>query len=65
MSCLGCFPCRDHVDDILDNTKVILDAASEALSNAPIPGLDAAAGGLSAILDRVIVSANHFPTKPS
>ena len=61
MSCLGCFPSRSSpeiVDVALNNTKFALDVLSGALSMAPIPGLDAAASGLSAILGKVIVSVN-------
>ncbi|OBZ65626.1 Vegetative incompatibility protein HET-E-1 [Grifola frondosa] len=46
-------PSSIEVDDILGGSKTILDLAAQALSFAPIPGLDVAATALSSIIAKV------------
>ena len=46
----------DTVEDIVNNTKTVLETGKEFLELAPVPGLSAAVGSVITILEQVKVS---------
>ncbi|KAK7687626.1 hypothetical protein QCA50_008840 [Cerrena zonata] len=47
-------PRREHIDDVLEGARMVINLSKDALGLAPIPGLAAAADALSELIGKVL-----------